>query len=354
MNQASINLMIVEDSALIRKLLEKIVHSDGALNLIATAANGQEALEEVDTHKNLDLILLDLEMPVMGGLEAIPLLLKKNPKLKILIVSSIVSPEANCTVQALSLGAADYIEKPNSRLTIEQFARNLLVKIHDVCLSDVEYHEPKKEFYPIAQKESLVSALSVTRFRPEIIAIASSTGGPRALIEVLGEFSESFLNNNIIIITQHIKDDFIDLLVSNLRSISKLNCKKAEDNEQLHLGQIYLAPSGFHLEITKVRGDFIAHLSSSPPENFCRPSADPMFNSLAKASIRSLAIVLTGIGSDGLIGAIALAEKNNLVIAQDKETSVVWGMPGAVANAGICHAILPLHKIASYVEKGMN
>ena len=349
-----INLLIVDDSMVIQKILEKILKKEPLINIVAFSNNGREAIDKISGHKDIDLVLLDIEMPIMGGLEAIPYLLEKNPKLKIIIVSSLAAPEAKYTVKALSLGAIDYVEKPNSKIPLEQFANNLLNKVKSIGLSTYTKEVcnfVNKEVNKNANEKAILTKRSLGSFKPNIIAIASSTGGPRALIEVLGGLSERFLSHNIIIITQHIRDNFIDLLASNLNSIGKLNCKKAEDNEELQKGVIYLAPGDAHLEINSVKGKLVTHLSYSPPENFCRPSADPMFNSLAKLSIKTLAIILTGMGLDGLKGAISLAEKDNIIIAQDKETSVVWGMPGAVANAGICSAILPLYKIASYIEK---
>ena len=354
MSASLINLLIVDDSPVIQKVLEKILKKDSFINIVAFANNGKEAIEKVSQYQNIDLVLLDIEMPIMGGIESIPYLLEKNPKLKIIIVSSLAAPQAKYTVKALSLGAVDYVEKPNSKITLEQFGNNLIEKIKLIGLSTYikEIYDPinKSCSLSVVNQEELIKKRAGP-FKPSIIAIASSTGGPSALIEVLGSLSERFISDNIIVITQHIRDNFIDLLVSNLNSIGKLSCKRAADNEELKKGVIYLAPGNAHLEINYNRGKLFTHLSDAPPENFCRPSADPMFNSLAKLPIKTLAIVLTGIGLDGLKGGVSLAEKGKIIIAQDQDTSVVWGMPGAVAKAGICSAILPIYKIASYIER---
>lgn len=350
-----INIMIVDDSSVMRNILTKIIDTDHMIKLVSTASDGREALSELERN-SIDVVLLDVQMPIMDGLEAIPLLLKINPKLKIIIVSSLASPNAECTVKALSLGAVDYIEKPNNRVDVGLFSQHLLLKIRIFGMANRGLYREIKldtDIKNIEQTKEVISLKEKPRiFKPEIIAIASSTGGPRALMEVMSGLSESFLNNNIIIITQHIKHDFVDLLIRNINAISKLHCKKAINGEKMKPGNIYLAPGDFHFEVKKLQEDFIISLIDSPPENYCRPSADPMFKSLAQLPIRSLAIVLTGIGSDGLNGAMAMASKGNIIIAQDKETSVVWGMPGSVANAGICSAILPLHMIAPYIEKG--
>lgn len=352
-----ISIMIVDDSSVMRNILAKLIDSDHLIKLVSTASNGEEALSELRSNPTIDVVLLDLQMPVMDGLEAIPQLLEINPKLKIIIVSSIAAPNAECTVKALALGAVDYIEKPNNRVDVGLFSQHLLLKIRIFGMANRGlYREIKHDtdVVDILPNKEIISLKEGPRsFKPEIIAIASSTGGPRALMEVMGGLSESFLDNNIIIITQHIKNDFVDLLIGNINAISKLNCKKAVDGEKMRPGNIYLAPGDFHFTVKKNQDDFIISLFDSPPENYCKPSADPMFRSLAELSIKSLAIILTGIGSDGLNGAIAMANKGNIIIAQDKETSVVWGMPGSVANAGICSAILPLQRIASYIEKGL-
>ena len=354
-----INLMVVDDSPVIQRLLMRIISQDPSIRLVATANNGQEAID-VLKHSIVDVMLLDLQMPVMSGLEAIPHLLKIRPKLKIIIVSSLAAPDAKCTIEALSLGAADYLEKPNNKIVLEQFTQDLFFKIKALGVGVAEalplaVFTQQSIISPIINKVELEGQLKIKPqphfFIPDLIAIASSTGGPRALLEVLGGVSQEFLNNNIILITQHIKDDFVDLLVENINSISKLHCRKAVDREELQKGYIYLAPSDLHMEIHDVGNKLIVRLSDAPPENFCRPSADPMFNSIAKLSIKALAIVLTGIGCDGLNGAKSMSEKGDVIIAQDKETSVVWGMPGAVSMAGICSAILPLHRIAAYIEK---
>ncbi len=345
----NINLMIVDDSRVMRNIMTKILEQDSAINVFATASNGVEAIQELEKNlANINVILLDIMMPIMDGIQTIPHLLKLNPKIKIIMVSTLTSTGAKHTLEALSLGASDYIEKLNDKTEQKKFSKDLLAKIH--ALSPLN---SKNNSSLVEESKTFILRNKPFSFNPDIIAIASSTGGPRALMEVLGALSPGFLKDNIILITQHIKNDFVDLLVENINAIGKLNCKKAEDNDELKKGTIYLAPSDFHMEIVSDKNLLKIHLSNSPPENFCRPSADPMFRSLSKLHVKSLGIVLTGIGADGLQGAKAMIESDNVIIAQDKETSVVWGMPGAVATAGLCSAVLPLHKIASYIEKSL-
>ncbi len=243
----SINIMIVDDSVVMRSLLEKIISQDSALTIVATAGNGQEAVDGLNKHPLIDIVLLDLQMPIMDGLQTIPYLLKIKPQLKIIIVSSLSASGAQCTIDALALGATDYIEKPKSTIALKQFCDDLLAKIHIFGTSTQNVSTATKIISQQATEIKLKPQPSI--LKPEIFAIASSTGGPRALLEILGALSEDFLSNNIILITQHIKNDFVDLLVNNINSISKLNCKKAIDQEELKKGNIYLAPSDLHLEI---------------------------------------------------------------------------------------------------------
>ena len=344
--KTNIKIMLVDDSKVILTLLERILSTHKEIDVVAKASNGQEAIDRLKDNQNIEMILLDLQMPVLDGLSAIPILLKMNPGLKIIIVSSLAIRGAEETVQALALGAIDFIEKPCSQNGMTKFSDELIEKIRNI-------------FPDLNQNHSILEGDNFTlkkgRFnKPEILVIASSTGGPRALMEIFGGLSQSFLDKNIIIVTQHIKNEFIEILIENINSIDKIHCKKVEDKEILMPGMVYFAHGDRNLEIIRFGARLRAILSDTPPENFCRPSADPMFRSLARNDINVLALVLTGIGKDGLSGAKELANKNNEVIAQDKETSVVWGMPGEVANAGICSSILPLDEIANYIEKRMN
>ena len=353
--QEPIKLMIADDAAIVRSMLGKIIENDESLKITMMVSNGLEAVNGISNNKDIEVILLDIQMPVMDGLDAIPLLLQANPKLKIIVVSSLAKTGAIYTVKALSLGAADYIEKPNNRAEIESFSKNLLLKIHSLGLAARGMHTLSQFAFEDNKDQQISNEIKLIQprdsFNLEIIAIASSTGGPKALMDLLSRFSEGFLQNYPILITQHIKKDFVSLFVSNLSSINKITCKEAQNGEAILKGVIYIAPSDVHLEVTKQNDLLFINLTDSPPENFCRPSADPMFRSLAKISSNILAIILTGIGQDGLKGAQEIVQTGGVVIAQDKETSVVWGMPGAVATHGLCSNILPINEIASYIEK---
>jgi two-component system chemotaxis response regulator CheB len=347
-----INVMITDDSLVIRSMLKKIMGQDSLINVVVSASNGEEAIDRIKLYKEVEVMLLDIEMPIMDGLTAIPYLLRENPELKIIVVSSLTSPGAKYTLQSLELGASDYIEKPNDKIDLESFSKNLLdkIKILGFAKRGLEY-----VYSEIVNNNELEIKLKEipTLFKVDVIAIASSTGGPKALMDFLNGFSKDFFLDKSIFLTQHIRKDFINLLVENLNHSSKLYCKIPEDKEEVKKGVIYVAPSDFHMEVEKVSGSLYIRLTSSAPENFCRPSADPMLRSLARVSHNVVAVILTGIGLDGLNGSKAVADNGGVVIAQNKETSVVWGMPGAVAKAGICSAILPINELSSYIQKNL-
>jgi two-component system, chemotaxis family, protein-glutamate methylesterase/glutaminase len=346
-NQETIDIMIVDDSPIMHNLLEKILKEEKNVKVVCNAFNGQGAIDLLKKHiKQVKIILLDIDMPIMDGLQSIPYLLSINPQIRIIIVSSLSKPGAKQTVRALSLGASDYIEKPLNIEAVAEFSKNLVNKIQ--LLSKIYYVSERDDSN---KQDNIILRKAPKFFRPNIIAIASSTGGPRALMEVLSLLPKNFLLNKSVFITQHIKKDFLALLIENIVNISLVNCKAAQDNEMVENGVVYVAPSDVHMEVEKRGGRLFIKLVDSPPENFCRPSADPMLRSLAKISSNILTIVLTGIGSDGLIGSKAVVENGGVVIAQDRETSVVWGMPGSVVNEGICSAVLPLNEIATYIQK---
>lgn len=347
-NIAPINIMVADNSLIMRNLFKRALDKEVALELVALVSNGHQAITEIRKNPKIEVALLDIEMPLIDGLQAIPILLKEKPKLKIIIVSSLAVAGEQRTIEALAAGAIDYIEKPSNSNDLEKFFKELFLKIK-IIITDKQI-ESSTSFLNI-KKGEIVLRKTPNFFHPEIIAVASSTGGPQALLELFKRFSQDYLNQRFIFITQHIKKDFVKLLVNSLNSLGNVVSKEAEDGEEVNKGIVYIAPADFHLEIKNKAGKLCIHLSNKAPENFCRPSADPMFRSLTRISNNILAIILTGIGSDGARGGLEIANNNGIVVVQDEETSVVWGMPGSAVSLGICSAILPLNQIATYVEK---
>lgn len=347
-NIAPINIMVADNSLIMRNLFKRALDKEASLELVALVSNGHQAITEIRKNTDIEVALLDIEMPLINGLQAIPILLKEKPKLKIIIVSSLAVAGEQGAMDALAAGAVDYIEKPSNSNDLEKFFKELFLKIK--IITTVKEVENSTSFLNI-KKGDIALRKAPHFFHPEIVAVASSTGGPKALLELFKRFSQDYLNKRFIFITQHIKKDFVKLLVNSLNALGNVVSKEAEDGEEVEKGIIYIAPADFHLEVKNKAGKLYIHLSNTAPENFCRPSADPMFRSLAKISNNILAIILTGIGSDGARGGLEIVNNNGIVVVQDEETSIVWGMPGSAASLGICSAILPLNQIATYIEK---
>jgi two-component system chemotaxis response regulator CheB len=295
----------------------------------------------------MDVIILDIEMPVMDGISALPKLQAANPHARIIMASTLTQRNAAISLRALTLGAADYIAKPTTdKLNAsEDFRRELIQKV--IALGQRKTL-PRASAAPRPANRSLQLRGAPAR-RPRIIAIGSSTGGPQALLTLLGGLPASVTCP--IVIAQHMPATFTTVLAQHLARASGRPCAEAANGMEIKPGSICLAPGDYHMQIARQGGTYVAQLSQTPPENFCRPSVDPLFRSVAQLfGGESCAVILTGMGSDGCKGALAMAAAGAPIIAQDEATSVVWGMPGAVANAGICSAILPLPRIATYLE----
>jgi two-component system chemotaxis response regulator CheB len=343
---SEIRVMVVDDSAAIRGFISRWIAKEPGLALVATASNGRAAVEQVKV-ADPDVIVLDIEMPEMDGITALPLLLKANPRTKIIMASTLTRRNAEISITALSLGATDYVPKPTSVGTSdasENFRRDLCAKIVAVAKPRRAVGAARAAAAPVGpiklRKASIVA--------PQILAIGSSTGGPQALGQVINDIAPQL--NVPVVVTQHMPPTFTAILAETLSRHSRLTCVEAADGMMLKPGHVYVAPGDFHMLI-KVRGGPIT-LTQTPPENFCRPAVDPMFRSVAAAyGPATLAVVLTGMGADGREGARAIAEVGGTILAQDEATSVVWGMPAAVAHAGLASAVLPLTSVGPEIRK---
>ena len=354
-----IRVMLVDDSAVIRSLMFQILATDPGITVSASAANGQTAIQ-LFRKTDIQVIVLDIEMPVMDGLSAIPKLLEIDPDVKIIIASTLTLRNAEISLKALELGAADYIPKPTTPRDISaegDFKRELLAKVRShgtrprvhpraVPTADHRLPVPQPVVAHAAPRKIVLRRPGL--LRPQVIAIGSSTGGPQALFTLLRALPASL--SVPIVITQHMPPTFTAVLAQHVERICGRPCQEAADGIVLSAGSIYIAPGDNHLLIEGTATKLIAHLSRAPAENYCRPSVDPMMRSLTEAlGGRVLGIILTGMGSDGLAGSRKLVEAGGTLLAQDEATSVVWGMPGAVAAAGLCTAVLPLPELAPYV-----
>ena len=336
-------VMICDDSAVIRGAIARMLETDPAIQIVARVANGQLAIAEVARAKP-DVLILDIEMPVMDGITALPGLLKADPGLRIIMASTLTTRGADIAMRALRLGAADYVPKPSSIGTAndDHFRTELISKVKGLAR--------RRHRLPMLATRPTTGGAIVTRpapiLPPRLLAIGSSTGGPQALFTLIHQLGRGVTVP--VVLTQHMPATFTPILAEHITKLGGLPCAEARDGEPLVGGRIYLAPGDKHLVLDGSAAAPRARLTTSPPENFCRPSVEPMLRSAAAVyGGRVLIAMLTGMGHDGLDGTRQIVEAGGAAVAQDEATSVVWGMPGAVARAGLCHAVLPLPRIAA-------
>ncbi|HTZ81251.1 MAG TPA: chemotaxis response regulator protein-glutamate methylesterase [Stellaceae bacterium] len=352
--------MVVDDSAVIRGLLTRALEADPDIAIVASVGDGLMAINTVQ-RQDIEIVILDIEMPVMDGLTALPKLIAAKPGIQIIVASTLTQRGATVSMKAMSLGAADYVTKPGSSAltTADQFKRDLTDKVKALAYARRQSRrEPQPAPATARERSGPVLVPTIGRSgelklrtqpieRPEVVAIGSSTGGPQALfklLKALGRIAQPML------ITQHMPPTFTTILAEHIQRLTNLKAAEAVDGEAIKGGRIYIAPGDFHMVVDAQGAEKVIKLTKSPPENFCRPAVDPMLRSLARAYGRKvLSVILTGMGSDGLKGGEALIAAGGSLIAQDEKTSVVWGMPGAVATAGLCSAVLPIDEIAPFL-----
>lgn len=327
-----VRVMIVDDSLTVRTVFSRLIESDPRLQVSATASNAERAIA-ILRDKPADVVLLDLEMPGMGGLEALPKILEAAANTQVLVVSSLTEDGAEHTVTALAMGAADTMLKPRPGGFDDAYRANLLGKIKALGIADAE---PQKDT-PVA--ESRPAAIS-RRKTPEVVAIGASTGGIHALNILLRGLPREF--DLPILITQHLPSNFIPVFARQVEMTAARKTHIAEDGTVVRRGEIAIATGHSHMIVNRHGDDLKTSLSNELASSGCRPSVDPMLTSIAKnLDGRGLAVILSGMGKDGSRGALELAEAGGTVIAQDAKSSAVWGMPGAVAKAGIASHVLP-------------
>ncbi len=349
-----IRVLLVDDSAVIRGLMSKALAADSAIEIAGTASSAQMAISMAGSIRP-DIIILDIEMPGMDGLTALPELLKISPQSKVIMASALTKANASMSIKALELGATDYLAKPSSRsgMEVDQFYRELIEKVKALGSNAVAA--------PVAHAQSVAKPVPSVYLVPnahiplhvtgvKALAIASSTGGPQALL-ALFEALKGHLLKLPIFITQHMPPTFTTILAEHLTKASGRSCHEVKNGDIAVPGNIYLAPGDFHMLVEKnSQGQSVFHITKDAPENFCRPAADPMLRSLSKIYGKNLAVVvLTGMGQDGMLGAKMVVENGGNVIAQDEASCVVYGMPKAVVENKLCRAVLPLAEIAPYL-----
>jgi two-component system chemotaxis response regulator CheB len=343
-----IRVLIVDDSVVVRKLLSEALAGCPGVEVAGTASNGAIALARM-SQLHPDIVTLDIEMPVMTGLEALVEIRKHYPKVPVIMFSTLTERGAAATLEALSLGASDYVTKPSNSESLadamKQVRQELLAKISSLAR-------------PIALELVRAAAMAAAppgsqrraAERVEILAIGTSTGGPNALMEVLPALPPDLPVP--VVIVQHMPPVFTKFLAERLASQSRLPVREGCDGALLEPGQVWIAPGNYHMTVDR-RGTVVRLATNQEAaENYCRPAVDPLFRSVARAfGSHALAVVLTGMGSDGTQGARHIREQNGQVLVQDEASSVVWGMPGQVAGAGLADAIFPLSMMAPEIVR---
>jgi len=369
-----IHVMVVDDSAVIRGLITRMLEADPDVAVVASVGNGQLAVNQLERQKGqIDVIILDIEMPVMDGLTALPLLLKADPNVKIIMASTLTKRNAEISLRALSAGATEYVPKPTSTREMSgenDFRREITDKVKNLGIVRRDQIGPRPKpaknpvAAPISQKsgsvdaiqrwaikhESDVSLRPAGKTKPDILAIGSSTGGPQALFAFLKSLPKNI--NVPIVITQHMPATFTAILAEHITRMTEWPCSEGKTGDLLEPGKILLAPGDYHMTIVQKGTQREILLNQDPPENFCRPAVDPMLRSVVKVfGPRVVTVILTGMGNDGAKGSQNVVEAGGTVVAQDEKSSVVWGMPGAVASAGLCSQVSPTDQLAATVAK---
>jgi two-component system, chemotaxis family, protein-glutamate methylesterase/glutaminase len=349
-----IRVMLVDDSAVVRGMVARWLSAEPGIAVVASCLNGKIALDSVEKAKP-DIILLDIEMPEMDGLTALPLLLKRAPRARIVMASTLTLRNAEVSLRALSMGATDTIAKPSSVSTPdagETFRRDLVAKVRGLgALRPSALKAPMASGAPVAAVTvGLPKLRPFAAVKPRILCIGSSTGGPQALNTVFSNLPAKLCVP--ILVTQHMPPTFTQILAKHIGQLSGRPSSEAQTGMVLEPDHIYVAPGDRHLVLRRDDARATCVLTQDPPEHFCRPAVDPMFRSAAKAFGReTFGVVLTGMGADGRNGAQAIADAGGATIVQDEATSVVWGMPGAVAQANLASGIYPLNSIAGEIRK---
>ena len=370
-----VRVMIVDDAVVVRGLFSRWVEAEPDLEVVASLRTGREAVAQVE-RADPDVVVLDVDMPDMDGIAALPLLLAKKPDLIVIMASTLTRRNAEISLRALSLGATDYIPKPLSNREVSgspDFRRDLIEKIRGLGQRSKRLRDLNANARtPLAAKpaplgklgtaiatattarthaEAPIALRAMPLTPPRVLLIGSSTGGPQALNAIFAQIG-GLIDRAPVLITQHMPPTFTAILAEHLTRVSKHPVREARDGEEINAGTVYVAPGGKHMSVARRDGVAVIAIDDGALINFCKPSVDPLFSSAGTVwGAKALALVLTGMGSDGLRGAQALVAAGGHVLAQDEATSVVWGMPGQVAHHGLCSAVLPLPDIAGKLTR---
>ncbi|MGY1712316.1 chemotaxis response regulator protein-glutamate methylesterase [Geodermatophilus sp. SYSU D00758] len=341
-----IRVLVVDDSVVVRKIVTDVLSADPAIEVVGTAVNGRIALAKVEQLKP-DLVTMDIEMPEMTGIEAVRAIRATRNRVPIIMFSTLTERGAAATLDALSGGADDYVTKPANvgsvAQSMERVREQLIPKIKGLTGRPPG---PARAAAPPPRPPAPRPAVE----QPAVLVIGSSTGGPEALARVLPQLPASFPLP--VLVVQHMPPVFTRQFAQRLDRLCALRVLEAVDGSPLTPGTVHLAPGDHHLTVRATGRGPVTTLTQGPPENFCRPAVDPLFRSAVDVFDGAvLGVVLTGMGSDGRQGAGRIREAGGAVVVQDQATSVVWGMPGAVAQAGFADEVLPLERVAEAVTR---
>lgn len=361
-----IRVLIVDDSVVVRRLLSDLLSSDPELEVAGVASDGHSALAKIQASPP-DLVTLDVEMPGLDGLKTLAAIRASQPKLPVIMFSALTERAARTTLEALSLGATDYVTKPSDVTSLAaalvQVREQLVPKIKALCARPKPRPRPPAAPFGVTPatlsvptsppvSTSLRAPASLPRVTGEVeaVVIGSSTGGPNALAAFLPRLSRNLAAP--ILIAQHMPPVFTRQLAARLAALSGLDVREVSGGEALTPGSVWIAPGDFHLVVRRDGTNVRLAVHQGPPENSCRPSVDVLFRSAAEVyGGRTLAVVLTGMGQDGLRGCQRIREVGGQVVVQDEASSVVWGMPGFVARAGLANAVVPLDVIDTEITR---
>lgn len=341
------NILLIDDSVLMRRLISDIIESDDRFQVIGTAINGIEGLNILKENSNVDAVLLDINMPRMNGIEFLKELKKQDIKTTVIVVSAVTTKDAKETIHALELGAFDFITKPES---LEEIKSSKFSKMLLDCLTiALNASNKEKEDPPLQSKRAVT-----TKGSKKLVAIACSTGGPKALHSIIPKLPKK-LDAGVVIV-QHMPEGFTKSLADRLNSLSEITVKEAEDGEIVKKGCVYIAKGGRQLRVVKDGlGNHILSVTKEAPRHGLLPCADIMYESLIDTDYDEITcVVLTGMGSDGSAGITKLSKKKNIyVIAQDSKTCIVYGMPKMIRNTGLVNEVAALDEVADVIIKNV-
>jgi two-component system chemotaxis response regulator CheB len=362
----AIKVMVIDDAVVVRGLVGRWVGEETDMICVAAHRSARDAIADMD-RRDPDVVILDIEMPDLDGITALPMLLEKKRDLVVIMASTLTRRNAEISLKCLSLGAADYVPKPESNAgvtTSPAFRRELVDKIRALgrrrrpgMRLSAGSSQPAPAPSVRMSSPSIVPAAGALSLRsfgltmPKVLVIGASTGGPQALTTVLKGLGPIF-DRAPVLITQHMPPTFTTILAEHAAKSTGRAAAEAKDGEPVVAGRIYVAPGGKHMRVKREGSAPIIQLDDGPAINFCKPAVDPLFASAAQVwGAATLALVLTGMGHDGADGAGTVVASGGSVIVQDEASSVVWGMPGATAQAGHASAVLPVDNIAAKIVR---